>query len=95
MAGGDPDGRHDMTLSEKQIKDLAQFIRDRDRSVPPYYAGRADMLADIEECCLDLWKRRKGKEPQASGMTRILYGAPGAGKSSTLMHLKRKWDAAA
>ncbi|MCY4543039.1 MAG: hypothetical protein OXB95_11730, partial [Rhodobacteraceae bacterium] len=94
MAGGDPDGRHGMTLSARQIEDLAQFIRDLDRSVPPYYAGRADMLADIEECCLDLWKRRKGRELQASSLTRIFYGAPGAGKSSTLMHLRDKWDAA-
>ena len=83
-----------MTLSAKQIEDLAQFIRAKDRSVPPYYAGRADMLADIEKCCLDLWKWHKGKGPLFSGMTRILYGAPGAGKSSTLMHLERKWNAA-
>jgi len=84
-----------MTLSVQQIKNLKQFIRAKDRGVPPYYAGRADMLADIEECCLDLWKQRKGKGPLFSGMTRILYGAPGAGKSSTLMHLRDKWDAAA
>ncbi|MCY4541102.1 MAG: hypothetical protein OXB95_01710, partial [Rhodobacteraceae bacterium] len=91
MAGGNPDGRNDMTLSAQQIKNLKQFIRAKDRSVPPYYAGRADMLADIEECCLDLWKQRKDEVPLFSGMTRILYGAPGAGKSSTLMHLERKW----
>ncbi len=84
-----------MTLSEKQIKDLAQFIRAMDRSVPTYYAGRADMLADIEKCCLDLWKQPKDEVPLFSGITRILYGAPGAGKSSTLMHLERKWNAAA
>ncbi|MCY4541169.1 MAG: hypothetical protein OXB95_02050, partial [Rhodobacteraceae bacterium] len=84
-----------MPLAAKQIADLQTFIDREDRSVPPYFAGRRDILADIEARLELMWKRRKGKEPQASGMTRILYGAPGAGKSSTLMHLKRKWDAAA
>ena len=83
-----------MTLSAKQIETLGIFILDEDRSVPPYYAGRSEILADIEARVNLKWKRQEVNEPQASGMTRILYGAPGAGKSSTLMHLKRKWNAA-
>ena len=84
-----------MTLSAKQIADLQTFMDREDRSVPPYFAGRHDIVADIEARLELLWKERKASGSRASGLTRILYGAPGAGKSSTLMHLRDKWDAAA
>jgi len=65
MAGGDPDGRNDMTLSAKQIETLGIFILDEDRSVPPYYAGRSEILADIEARVNLMWKRQEANGTRA------------------------------
>ncbi len=74
------------------MEGLKQFAeRYNDRSPPPYYAGRKRMLADIESTCTEIWQRTTHGQSQLKGATRLIYGAPGAGKSSTLIHLHDEW----
>ncbi len=69
------------------IEGLREFIEARDRSDPPYFAGRKEVIADIETICRTMWQRHTAGAPQHKGMTRIIHGAPGAGKTSVLGHL--------
>ncbi len=73
------------------IEGLREFIEARDRSYPPYFAGRKDVIADIKTVCRTMWQRHTAGAPQDKGMTRIIHGAPGAGKTSLLGHLERQW----
>ena len=59
-----------------------------ERKYPRFFVGREDVLAGIQACChhaMD-WV---GAKQTAPGLTSIVQGAPGAGKSSLLEHLKR------
>ena len=76
---------------EPKLEELRKFIIQEDRSVPPHYAGREDVLANIEDICSMLWSEHGAGESRSRGMTRVIFGAPGAGKSSTLYHLERTW----
>ncbi len=73
------------------LEGLQDFAAAGDREAPPYFAGRTEVLRDIEGAagrCWNVWTKGQGKTP---GATRVIYGAPGAGKSSVLMHLERGW----
>ncbi len=63
-----------------------------DRNPPPYFAGRRDILSEIEKTCISIWQRHESNARQLHGLTRIIYGAPGAGKSSTLENLQHLWS---
>ena len=63
----------------------------RDRTPPPYFAGRKDILKDIESTCTAIWQLHENRGFQRLAPTRLIYGAPGAGKSSTLAHLQDEW----
>ena len=71
---------------------LAEYARCNDRNAPPYYAGRKRLLSGIEDICGDIWKKHENNLLQQKGLTRVIYGAPGAGKSSTLMYLQHAWQ---
>ncbi len=73
------------------IEGLREFVRTRDRSYPPYFAGRKDVIADIKTVCRTMWQNPRAGASQDKGMTRIIHGAPGAGKTSLLGHLERQW----
>ena len=71
---------------------LADYVKSNDRNAPPYYAGRKRLLSGIEDICEDIWTQHENSLPQRKGLTRVIYGAPGAGKSSTLMYLQHAWQ---
>ena len=84
-----------MQENPKTCPDLAgleQYIRRGAAVVPPYYAGRNDVLADIETMAANSWIWSKEVTSPTPKMTRILQGAPGAGKSTTLLYLKQEWE---
>ncbi len=70
---------------------LEHYIASQDKNPPRYYAGRKDILADIENACALSWELYSSCRPQLKAATRLIYGAPGAGKTSTLMHLFHRW----
>ena len=72
---------------------LRRYISREARAAPPVFVGRQRVVRDIEAAAaatLDAW--RAGED--FPGLTRVVQGAPGAGKSSLLAHLRRKWEAA-
>ncbi len=71
------------------IEDFA--IYSDDKNLPPYYAGRDDVIKDIETAVAESWQRWTDRQNQRQATARIIYGAPGAGKSSTLEYLQTQW----
>ncbi len=70
---------------------LRKFDRAEARHTPPVFVGRGAVIEDIEQAAgttLDIW-REGGRFP---GPTRLVQGAPGAGKSSLLAHLEARWN---
>ena len=65
---------------------LEEFTRQTEKEPPPVFAGREAVIADIEQAA--------ARAPRPGG-TRIIQGAPGAGKSSTLQYLERRWSESA
>ena len=76
-----------------QREALRDYVAGEAREAPPVFAGRRGVVADIEATAATTLARwRNGR--QFPGLTRVVQGAPGAGKSSLLAHLRGKWEAA-
>ncbi len=84
-------GKH--TRCAEQREALRDYVAGEAREAPPVFAGRRGVIADIEETAATTFARwRDGR--RFPGLTRVVQGAPGAGKSSLLAHLQKKWEAA-
>ena len=66
---------------------LAFFIGGSDKNPPPVFVGRQEVLEDIVGTANRAWTLRDRGE---SGVTRLIQGAPGAGKSSILTKLEER-----
>jgi len=75
-----------MTAFQREA--LQDFVLQGEKSPPPVFVGRNDILNNI--LSLAELGGRKGKAPP--GNTRIIQGAPGAGKSSVLNELASRSD---
>ena len=73
------------------LEGLVDFAAAGDRDVPPYFAGRRNLLQDIESVATRCWTAWQDGQKKTPGATRVIHGAPGAGKSSILRHLERSW----
>ena len=83
---------HKFSNVPRGIQGLKRYVKMAPgRSTPPYYAGRTEILSNIEDACTSIWRCHQRQVAQTKGKTRLIYGAPGAGKSSTLMHLRDVW----
>ena len=79
-------------LAERRAA-LRRYVRREARDAPPVFVGRQPVVNDIETTAGTAWE--VWREGEAfPGLTRVVQGAPGAGKSSLLAHLRRKWEAA-
>ncbi len=91
--GNDRAGAMDKTGQAAERRDaLREYVGMEARDAPPVFVGRGRVVRDIETAAaatLDAW--RAGED--FPGLTRVVQGAPGAGKSSLLAHLRRKWEA--
>ena len=65
---------------------LLEFAEDDEKSAPPVFIGRESVLTDIEKRARLGWTKDYKGSP---GSTRIIQGAPGAGKSSILAELEK------
>ncbi len=70
--------------TREQTAALVKFIRKSSSPPPPVFVGRQDVIADIESKVAEF---NNHGEPKA---TRILQGAPGAGKSSIFAELEQR-----
>ena len=69
------------------IEGLRNFSEQDDRSPAPVFVGRVGALADVERAV------RRVAAGDAQGGIRLVYGAPGAGKSALLEELAARWRA--
>ncbi len=76
--------------TEKQRKELFDFIHDPPSAPPPVFVGRGDILHDIERAAASVFTHGKPGPHGKQKVTRIIQGAPGAGKSSILAELDRR-----
>ena len=71
---------------------LSDFVEDGARAQPPVFVGRGAVIADIETAARrahDKWL--SGEVDAGCGLTRLVQGAPGAGKSALLRRLEERW----
>ena len=76
--------------TQVDIDGLEKFSNADDRQLTPFFVGRTEVLDDIGETCsraFTLWKEGR----PAEGMTRMIQGAPGAGKTAILSFLEEGW----
>ena len=66
---------------------LSKFAKREEKSAPPVFVGRKAIINDIIERANKGWQNNRKGEP---GQTRIVQGAPGAGKSSLIAELEKK-----
>ncbi len=69
----------------EQMDGLLEFIDSSPSPPPPVFVGRQDVIRDIEKRLPYLLKT-SGRPKE----TRLIYGAPGAGKSSILAELEKR-----
>jgi len=70
-------------MTPEQKERLRNFIDDGEKEPPPVFVGRENILDEIIRKSVRAFA--KGRSPQ--GSTRVIQGAPGAGKSSLLSEL--------
>ncbi len=71
--------------TRRQMDDLLEFIDSSPSPPPPVFVGRRDVIGNIEKRLPYLLKT--SGRPKETG---LIYGAPGAGKSSILAELERR-----
>ena len=82
------DGR---TPPGPDVAGLEAFALEDDRLPPPAFVGRREIIADIERAVA----QAAAGGAAVRGRTRLLVGAPGAGKTALLDELARRWRARA
>ena len=69
---------------------LQEFVASGDKSPPPVFVGRKEILQDIEATSRRSWKGWEALAHGNPGETRVVQGAPGAGKSSIIVELTNR-----
>ncbi|MCY4219423.1 MAG: ATP-binding protein [Gammaproteobacteria bacterium] len=76
-------------MNENQKRELESFLKRTEGAPPPVFVGRAEVLDDVALAAEQVWKGT-GTDPHgAAKTTRIIQGAPGAGKSSIINEIKQ------
>ncbi len=70
---------------------LGRYSRPFDRKAAPAFVGRQDIFELIEANCQEALLSAR-ENTAAAGLTIVLQGAPGAGKTAVLSHLAMEWD---
>ena len=83
--------REGHTPSGPDIAGMRAFALEDDRLPPPTFVGRQDIIADIEHAVA----QAAAGGTAVRGRTRLVFGAPGAGKTALLYELARRWRARA
>ena len=76
-------------MNEVQERELKSFLRQTEGTPPPVFVGRDGVLDDIALAAWQVWEGTGGGMHGMEKATRIVQGAPGAGKSSILNEIAR------
>ncbi len=73
---------------------LKKFSREGWRAQPPVFVGRNAVLEDISRAAGLAYEKWSSGDIDAKdpGLTRLVQGAPGAGKTALLRHLQDRWQ---
>ncbi len=83
-----------MAINPARNEKLREFAQSDDREWTPFFAGRNEVISNIEAACRRAVAGGDAEHSQWTGRrgtTRVIQGAPGAGKSSLLQHLEHIW----
>ena len=76
-------------MNQDQKRKLESFLKRTEGEPPLVFVGRAEVLDDIAQAARQVWKGSGVNKHGAGKSTRIIQGAPGAGKSSILEEIKK------
>ncbi len=76
-------------MNKDQKRKLESFLDQTEGAPPRVFVGRAEVLDDIAKAARQVWKGSGANKHGAEKATRIIQGAPGAGKSSILEEIKK------
>ena len=79
-------------MNEDQRRDLESFLMQTEGTPPPVFVGRAGVLDNIALAARQVWEGSGAGTHGMEKATRIVQGAPGAGKSSILSEMARNPD---
>jgi len=71
---------------------LADFALRGDRDHAEFFVGREDEIEHVEDLCIRMIDRARSGDLVVDGPTLLFQGAPGAGKTSVLKELVRRWN---
>ena len=74
------------SIGKPDLEGLRTFVREGDRSRARFFVGREEQIRDIEQVGADVFAGFRSGRPLA-GTTRLIQGAPGAGKTALLSHI--------
>lgn len=74
-------------MNIEQKTRLESFLRQTEGAPPPVFVGRTEVLEDLALSAGQVWQSTGTGGHGAAKSTRILHGAPGAGKSSILSEI--------
>ena len=72
------------------LEALRDFAARGDRDDTPFFAGRSEQIAAIDDLCARALARAKDGDA-LKGATQLFQGAPGAGKTALLSEMRRRW----
>ncbi len=75
-------------MNPEQKRKLESFLKLTEGAPPPVFVGRAEVLDDIALAAKQVWKGTGSNRHGAEKTTRIVQGAPGAGKSSIVHEIR-------
>ena len=75
-------------LNQKTLAALKKFALEQDNKFPATFVGRKDIIQNIHDLSGLVYREYKNQSFQPAA-TQLIHGAPGAGKSSLLMHLQK------
>ena len=74
------------------MEGIRKFYYSSDRDTACFFVGREEVLDNINYAWQSRMKKwREGNDTAFSSTTRVVQGAPGAGKTSLGQHLKSSW----
>ncbi len=82
-----------MTSEGPDLEGLRFFSEPSDRERAAFFVGRAGEIEDIERALARALRHAKAGQ-RSAGATRLIQGAPGAGKSALLAYLEETWTQA-
>ncbi len=75
-------------MNQDQKRKLESFLDQTEGAPPQVFVGRAEVLDDIAKAARQVWKGSGANQHGAGKATRIIQGAPGAGKSSIVHQIR-------